>query len=296
MAFTVTEKVAGATDSIRVVLQAETLEYTLDGKSKQSEHRPSQRFVSPDGEWTIRENEAGIVRRLTVEPVGGGQARPLPGPDGNEFSWSWSPDSKRIAYVVWQGKKGEIHLIDVDGSNDQQITDSQFGASGPSFGPDGSLAYVVWRGGIGKGRHSDLVIRGGKEVKTILSDEYVGGFMWSPDGKTLAISKIGELIFYDFGQKDKQQSIKLTDIDAGLGGHMRITLPGVPKATAWRAASSLSAVASEVLACQATTMYLSSHETESRIHSRLALPTAAAQSRKMVFRSPCMGWSGFAVK
>ena len=64
-----------------------------------------------------------------------------------------------------------------------------------------------------------MVIRRGEELKTIVSDEYLGGFVWSPNGKSLAISKIGKLVFYDL-ESGAQQSVSLTDIYPELGGHI----------------------------------------------------------------------------
>lgn len=82
-----------------------------------------------------------------------------------------------------------------------------------------ALPYLVQGERIGKRRLDDLVVMQGGKSKTIISKQSIDDYVWSPDGKTLAISKDGELVFYDL-KAERAQSIALRDIDPGLDSHM----------------------------------------------------------------------------
>ena len=72
---------------------------------------------------------------------------------------------------------------------------------------------------VGKRRLDDLVVMQGGKSKTIISKQSLDDYVWSPDDKTLAISKDGELVFYDL-KAERAQSIALRKIDPGLDSHM----------------------------------------------------------------------------
>lgn len=58
---------------------------------------------------------------------------------GEQFSISWSPDGKRIAFQEF----GDIVTISIDGSDRQTIGSSLFRESEPAWGPTGILAYTL---------------------------------------------------------------------------------------------------------------------------------------------------------
>ena len=51
---------------------------------------------------------------------------------GGAVEVSWSPDSKKIVYSsrTREGYAAEIYVVDVDGSNEQRITESPLGPRG----------------------------------------------------------------------------------------------------------------------------------------------------------------------
>jgi Tol biopolymer transport system component len=100
----------------------------------------------------------------------------------------WSPDGQKIAYCAHEGwgtkhiTFGQMHLINVDGSGDKQLTHFAAGGSCPlAWSPDGqkissSQGVLI----LGEDRES---------VTSVLSG--IGG-LWSPDGRKLAFSKYRE--------------------------------------------------------------------------------------------------------
>jgi dipeptidyl aminopeptidase/acylaminoacyl peptidase len=55
----------------------------------------------------------------------------------NESAFSWSPDSKQIAFLRNVKGKTQIHLMNLDGGEAMQLTDFKYAISSVSFSPDG---------------------------------------------------------------------------------------------------------------------------------------------------------------
>lgn len=92
---------------------------------------------SPDGKNVAFMREFENKRRIEVIGINGGQSRPAAN-DVNFVSFtllpynliqtsdfSWSPDSKQIAYLSEKSGQYNIWLVNADGSNDLQLTDNQ---------------------------------------------------------------------------------------------------------------------------------------------------------------------------
>jgi Tol biopolymer transport system component len=103
---------------------------------------------------------------------------------GNSLGFTWSPDSKRVAYVA---SDDSLHVIGVDGSQDAQIAPRA--TQMPSWSPNGlRVAYASAGAGatrihvVGADGSGDLDLTSGNEPS------------WSPDSKQLSFlrgSRIG---------------------------------------------------------------------------------------------------------
>jgi hypothetical protein len=153
-------------------------------------------------------------------------------PEGLETGWpAWSADGRRIAFVGRQKSVYQVHVMDRDGRHERQLTDFPKGAWQPRFGPDGRLAFLVFREPHAKLPLSDLVVSDIDDVnklhvQPIALNVFVNTFAWSPDGKTLAYSTLGSLVFHELAT-DKEHTVAYLDIDPRLKGHTAFTL-------AWR--------------------------------------------------------------
>lgn len=104
-----------------------------------------------------------------------------------------SPDGKSIIYTVTtpdlpRGKRAtHIWIMDTDGRNARQLTNSSQGESSPVFSPDGrSIAFISSKDG-----DSNIYVMpssGGEWRRLTNISTGVSGLVWSPDSKQIAFS------------------------------------------------------------------------------------------------------------
>jgi TolB protein len=100
---------------------------------------------------------------------------------------SWSPDSRRIAYE----SRGQIRVINVDGSGDARLTTQRFGASQPAWSPLGDriafLTAIDEPPNRPADRHIFLINPDGGGIQNLSrgrgDDDHP---VWSPDGSKIA--------------------------------------------------------------------------------------------------------------
>src|SRR6185503_7868694 len=106
-----------------------------------------------------------------------------------------SPDGKWVAYVVGTTDAKEdksnshIWMVNIDGSNDRQITFSSESENSPRFSPDGKyLSFTSSRPGKARGNQVWLLDRNGGEAMQLTELKgRLQGHEWSPDSKRLAL-------------------------------------------------------------------------------------------------------------
>src|SRR5215204_3886429 len=106
-----------------------------------------------------------------------------------------SPDGNWVAYVVGTTDAKEdksnshIWMVNIDGSNDRQITFSNESENSPRFSPDGKyLSFTSSRPGKARGNQLWLLDRSGGEAMQLTEFKHrLQGYEWSPDSKRLAL-------------------------------------------------------------------------------------------------------------
>jgi TolB protein len=114
---------------------------------------------------------------------------------------SWSPDGQSIAFSYYQGSriynpdyyyKGnwDIYVMDADGKNQRNITNSLGDEEDPSWSPDGNM--IAFQAGKENSSYHKICVMDvyGKDRRNLVS---IAGWnawepSWSPDGKKIAFS------------------------------------------------------------------------------------------------------------
>ena len=122
---------------------------------------------SGEGAWVV-----GAIRRLTHHS------------DWN-FSPSWSPDGRHIAFSSYRDGNWEIYVMGSDGSNPRRLTDHSSWDVRPSWSPDGRhIAFVSERYGKPKIYVMDSA---GSNPRNLTNDSDWHYYpSWSPDGRHIA--------------------------------------------------------------------------------------------------------------
>ena len=110
----------------------------------------------------------------------------------------WSPDGRRIAYVLTEADldrstyDSDLWVIDADGRNDRQFTRAKGNDTQPRWSPDGkTLAFLSDRDG--RTAIWTMPVDGGEPHKLFDPPTPVRDFSWSADGRTIAFTRQDEV-------------------------------------------------------------------------------------------------------
>ncbi len=152
--------------------------------------------LSPDGRYIVFQSEKDLFSMdlFLAEVETGRILRPLqrnqtPYIDGIRYidsSGSWSPDSRKLAFVIFSGGDNQLAILDVQSGNiEDRISIEGLGAiQNPAWSPDGGrIAFTGLRGGISNLYLYDLAAG---SVQQLTDDRHADlHASWSPDGRTL---------------------------------------------------------------------------------------------------------------
>ena len=174
---------------------------------------------SPDGKQIVFQSdrdEGDHNIEIYVMDADGSNPQNLTNNPTADYNPSWSPDGKRIAFSSVReghfrnnfGLTEEIYVMDVDGGNEQRLTDNRKNDWHPSWSPDGErIAFAADR----KGDFENFEIyvmdaNGGNQQKLTENRVYDWSPSWSPDGERIA--------FVSYRDNNKAE-IYVMDADGG---------------------------------------------------------------------------------
>ena len=169
----------------------------------------------------------GMRNHLFVMPISGGVAADITPGDfdsppidlGGNSSYSWSPDSKEIAFernadpVVAISTNNDIFVVPITGGEARKITDNPGNDSQPLYSPDGKyIAYLQMKRAGFEADQKQLIIYDRSTGKRInLSEQYdysLNEVVWSLDSKVL---------YFNTDERSNESIFKLTVADKKLG-------------------------------------------------------------------------------
>ncbi|HRD57430.1 MAG TPA: hypothetical protein PK504_05245 [Ferruginibacter sp.] len=195
---------------------------TADGKKtiNLSNHASSDRvpYASPDGKNIMfvsdRDHQEGEVYMMNID---GSNVKRITHNNEFEDAPQWSPDGKKLIYTRQvknandTGNKaplnGEIYIMNVDGSDEKQLTFRAGWDGGAAFSPNGN--QIAFYGKTENG-HYDIFLMDadGKNLFNLTLDEMEDySPAWSPDSKWIAFTR-GNAKNYDVWIMEIETKIK----------------------------------------------------------------------------------------
>ena len=105
--------------------------------------------------------------------------------------FSWSPATRRLAYVAGLGTDTEIYTVDLSGAERQRLTSNTLEEEDPMWAPDGSQILFAGRGGdTGDwARRAYIMNANGSEMRPLIDnpDVFPGSMVWSPSEAKIAL-------------------------------------------------------------------------------------------------------------
>ena len=153
--------------------------------------------ISPDGEQVAFSwNRTGQWEIYLLPPSGAADPRQLTGGPGGKFNPQWSPDGRRLAYVLdLDGSEAyDLYVCDLSTDRHANLTPDTAHALQPNFAwsPDGEqiafLSDLAGRFDTYLTRASGLMQASGGEARLVLSTPHPDWEVtWSPCGRWLAV-------------------------------------------------------------------------------------------------------------
>lgn len=140
--------------------------------------------LSPDGKQI-----AFVVRGeiFLVNAEKGGEAKRLTDHPYRDFDISWSPDSRKLAFISERDGNSEVYIVDVKTRELKRLTNTPgFAESSPEWSPTGNYIAFI-RGPFG--RQLCLVDVNTGEEKVIAEGPFINEFEWSPDGRWICFNR-----------------------------------------------------------------------------------------------------------
>jgi len=169
--------------------------FSLSCSQIQSLHpTPSPTAFGGGTGWIAFSDEINGNRDIYIMKPDGSNKTRLTSNEGWDWSPTWSPDGRQIAFLSMRDGNAEIYIMDADGANVRRLTSNQSYEGYPVWSPDGkSIAFVSDRdepdpvgcGNSATGCSTNIYvidINSMNETRLTDSPSIDEGPSWSPDG------------------------------------------------------------------------------------------------------------------
>lgn len=169
---------------------------------------------SPDGTQIVftriypSQNNRAEIRIMDAD----GSNQQIIGIEGG--SAKWSHDGVRLIYHAYKNDNYDIYTCNVDGTNEQQITNTVTGELSPVWSPDGSQIAVTVITDTGGGFLHEIYVMNADGSNSRLLAEGANP-RWSPDGLLIAFKSNGDVFIINAdGTNLRQVTNSETDMKA----------------------------------------------------------------------------------
>jgi Tol biopolymer transport system component len=206
---------------IRVRGDARTALFAEDGVLKKELPRvPRLSEFSPDGSRLLEVRFSNGASDLFVSDADGSHARQVARGVNFQDEAHWSHDGTRILYASSRGGY-QVFEADARGGVLRKLARGGGVVSEPAYTPDRHVSYILRRADTKqKLPPSSLVATDGTTERVIIEGRPLTSYAWEPSGPRLAFSTYedGGLIVTRDLASGAERTVKLTDVDARLGG------------------------------------------------------------------------------
>ena len=220
IAFISTE--SGQTQLYRIDSKGTDLvQLTFDGSKK------AKPAWSPDGNKLLYQIKQGDTWQIALVNWDGSNPVQLTSA-GNNQNPSWSPDGASILFDSDRNGNRDIYWMESNGANQMSLTGNSANEFAPAYSPDGSIiAYLSEQDATQEECTQNAFDSCPQEVyfldpdgvfiaKALDLKAYIGGVVWSPDSRLLAIQtsyfENSELSLYDLQSQTVKPFISLSEI------------------------------------------------------------------------------------
>jgi TolB protein len=149
---------------------------------------------SPDATRAVLIRVIAGREQLFMKSLANGSEVQITRDDADHEDPVWSPDGRKIAFVLVRDGKKIVHLINPDGSGSEAVTPASQSAIHPSFTPDGKAILYCTDDDLRPPAKNESQIYSidlaTRQVRTIISGGVNTFPVMSPDGRKIAYRKI----------------------------------------------------------------------------------------------------------